>query len=91
VQYKDGTLYFKHKTAGYLVRGLQDGLEKPVMDETGLTNNYDFSVAWDAKITQSMQSGSWHLEGAQKVLNGWGLGLEPATETLDMVAVEKAR
>jgi uncharacterized protein (TIGR03435 family) len=50
VQYKDGRLYFKHKTAGYLVYGLQDGLGEPVMDETGLTNSYDFSVAWDKKI-----------------------------------------
>jgi hypothetical protein len=38
-----------------------------------------------------MQGGTWHLEGVQKVLQGWGLGLEPATETLDMVVVEKAR
>jgi uncharacterized protein (TIGR03435 family) len=91
VQYKDGILYFKHKTPGYLVRGLEDGLVKPVIDETGLTNGYDFSVAWNAETTQSLQTGSWHLEGVQKVLHGWGLNLEPATETMDMVVVEKAQ
>lgn len=91
VQYKDGRLYFKHKTPGYLVHGLQDGLGKPVFDETGLTNSYDFSVAWDAKTTKSMQAGTWHLEGVQKVLRDWGLELEPAPETLDMVVAQKAR
>jgi uncharacterized protein (TIGR03435 family) len=89
VQYKDGRLYFKHKTAGYLIRGLQDGLGQPVMDETGLTNSYDFSVAWNMKTTRAMQAGGWHLENVQKVLNGWGLGLEPATESLDMIVVQK--
>jgi uncharacterized protein (TIGR03435 family) len=91
VQYKDGILYFKHKSPGYLVRGLEDGLGKPVIDETGLTNSYDFSVPWNAKTTQAMQAGSWHLENVQKVLNGWGLDLEPATETMNMVVVEKAQ
>lgn len=91
VQYKDGRLYFKHKTARSLVRGLQDGLAKPVIDQTGLTNCYDFSLAWDMKITRSMQSGTWSLEGVQKALHGWGLGLEPSTETMDMLVVEKAR
>jgi uncharacterized protein (TIGR03435 family) len=91
MQYKDGTLYFKHKTPGSMVRGLEDGLGKPVLDETGLTNSYDFSVPWSAQTTQLMQTGSWHLENVQKVLHGWGLGLDSATESMDMLIVEEAQ
>lgn len=91
MEYKDGRLYFKHKPLSSLMNGLEEGLGKPVVDETDTTNCYDFSVAWNEKVTESMQSGSWHLERAQKVLNQWGLGLEPATEMMDVVVVEKAQ
>jgi uncharacterized protein (TIGR03435 family) len=91
VQFKDGKLFFTHKSADYILYGLQDGLAKPVIDETGLTNRYDFSLSWNRKTTQAMQDGTFSLEGVQKVLRGWGMELEPATQTMDMVIVEKTR
>jgi uncharacterized protein (TIGR03435 family) len=91
VQFKDGKLFFTHKTMDYILHGLQDGLARPVIDETGLTNSYNFSLAWNQKVMQAMQDGAFNLDRVQTVLHGWGLTLEPATQTMDMVIVEKAQ
>jgi uncharacterized protein (TIGR03435 family) len=63
------------------------GLNKPVIDQTGLTNYYDFSVVWNEAINKSMHKGTWHLDGARKALAGWGLGLEATNLPLDMYIV----
>lgn len=91
VQYKDGKLFFTHKSVDYILGGLQDGLARPVIDETGLTNSYDFTLPWNREATKAMQDGKFSFESVQKVLGGWGLTLEPATETMDMLIVEKTR
>jgi uncharacterized protein (TIGR03435 family) len=91
IQYKDGKLYFKHKTLGLLLAGLENGLNKPVLDETGLAGRYDFSLVWSQDIEQAMRRGAFDLEGVQKVLARVGLRLEPDTAVLDLVVVEKAR
>jgi uncharacterized protein (TIGR03435 family) len=91
IQYRDGKLYFKHKNLHLLLRGLEDGLAMPVLNETGLTNRYNFSIAWNETIQQHMQKGEFSMDGVTKVLKELGLRLEPDTETLDVVVVSKAR
>ena len=91
IEYRDGKLYFTHQPLSVVLKGLEDGLALPVMDQTGLTNCYDFSVAWNGKVTGAMRNGGFHLDGVQKVLNGWGLELKPDTARLELFAVKKAR
>jgi uncharacterized protein (TIGR03435 family) len=89
--YKDGKLYFKHQQLSVMLGGLSEGLKQPVLDQTGLTNCYDFSVVWNPAIQQKMQNGTFNADSVQKVLGGWGLRLEPDTAPVEMFVVEKAR
>ena len=87
LSYKDGRLYFKHQTISRIVDGLAQGLNKPVLDQTGLTNEYDFSVVWNRDVTKSMEKGEWTLAGTRKVLAGWGLALESSNVPMDRYIV----
>lgn len=89
IQYKDGKLYFRHKTLKLLMEGLQDGLARPVLDETGLTGRYNFSVAWSEAAQERMRGSEFDLDGVQKVLNSLGLELETATEPMNVFVVKK--
>lgn len=91
INYQDGKLNFSHQPLSLIVKGLENGLAMPVMDRTGLTNYYDFSVAWSEKTTQAMREGGFHLEGVQKCLAGWGLELTSDTARLEMFTVKKTR
>jgi uncharacterized protein (TIGR03435 family) len=90
INYKGGKLYFTHKAFDYIVDGLSQGLDTPILDQTGLTNYYDFSMVWNADIEKAMQHGSIDATKTSKVLAGWGLGLEPTNVTMDVYVVEKA-
>jgi uncharacterized protein (TIGR03435 family) len=60
------------------------------VDKTGLTNFYDFSLIWDTKTAQQIQSGTLDNETGKKILAEWGLGLEPDTASIEMLVVKKA-
>jgi uncharacterized protein (TIGR03435 family) len=87
---KNGRLYFTHMLLGVITDGLQQMLKTPVVDETGLTNFYDFSLVWDTKTQRMLQNGTMDNETGQKILAGWGLGLEPDTASIEMLVVKKA-
>jgi uncharacterized protein (TIGR03435 family) len=82
---KGGKLYLTHMPLSILPGGLERRLKTPVVDKTGLTNFYDFSIVWN----QQMQSGQWDQATAKKMLDGWGLGLEPDTAPIHMLVVKK--
>jgi uncharacterized protein (TIGR03435 family) len=91
IDYRDGKLYFTHQPVSLIVKGLEDGLTLPVLDQTGLTNNYDFSVTWREETTQAMRNGKFHLDGVRAVLQGWGLELTSEHASLEMFTVRKTR
>jgi uncharacterized protein (TIGR03435 family) len=86
---KERKLHFTHQPLRVVLDGLSQGLKQPVIDQTSLTNFYDFSTVWSPEIQQRMHSGAFDLEGVKKVLASWGLRLEPDTQLLDMFVVEK--
>jgi uncharacterized protein (TIGR03435 family) len=88
---KNGRLYFTHVTLAVVKENLEQILKTPVVDKTGLTNFYDFSLIWDAQTAKHIQSGTLDIETGKIILAEWGLGLEPDTETIDMLLVEKAK
>jgi uncharacterized protein (TIGR03435 family) len=90
INYKGGKLYFTHKPFDHIVDGLSQGLDEPILDQTGLTNYYDFSMAWNADIEKAMQHGSVDLAKTEKVIANWGLGLEATNVSMDVYVVEKA-
>ena len=91
INYRDGKLYFTHQPLSVVLKGLQEGLALPVVDRTGLTNNYDFSVTWNDKVTQAMRDGEFSMDGTQKALSVWGLELKTETERMEMFTVKKTR
>ena len=88
---KDGRLYFTHVPLAYVKENLEQIIKTPVVDKTGLMNFYDFSLIWDAQTAKQIQSGMLDIETAKKILAELGLELEPDTETIDMLVVEKAK
>lgn len=90
ISYNNGKLHFTHRQLGTIVKGLSQGLDKPILDQTGLTNYYDFSVVWNRGIDKRMQHGSFSMDGTKKVLAGWGLSLEPTNISMQVCVVDKA-
>jgi uncharacterized protein (TIGR03435 family) len=88
---KNGRLYFTHTKLSTVTGGLEGILKTPVVDKTGLTNFYNFSLVWDTKTALQIQSGMLDTETGQKILAEWGLGLEPDTATIEMLVVKKAK
>jgi uncharacterized protein (TIGR03435 family) len=86
---KNGRLYFTHTQLSAVTDGLEGILKMPVVDKTGLTNYYDFSLIWDAQTAQQIQSGTLDNETGRKILAEWGLGLEPDTASIEMLMVKK--
>lgn len=87
---RNGKLYFTHQHLTLVTDGLEQMLKTPVVDKTGLTNYYDFSLIWDAQTAKQIQSGTLDQATGQKILAEWGLGLEPDTASLEMLVVKKA-
>ena len=87
---KNGRLYFTHQRLTTITDALEGILKMPVVDKTGLTNFYDFSLVWDTKTAQQIQNGTLDNETGKKILAEWGLGLEPDTASIEMLVVKKA-
>lgn len=87
----DGKLYLKHQRLSVILNGLSQGLNRPVVDKTGLDKFYNFSVPWNPEVQKRMQGGGFSLDGVKKVLSGFGIALQPGTDSLEMYVVEKAR
>jgi uncharacterized protein (TIGR03435 family) len=83
---KDGKPYLIHQPLSAILDSLSQGLDKPFVDETGLTNCYDYSVTW-----KKMKDDAFTLATVKQVLGGWGLRLEPDTAVIDMFVAQKAR
>ena len=88
---KDGRLYFTHVPLAYVKENVEQIIKTPVVDKTGLMNFYDFSLIEDAPTAKQIQSGTLDIETAKKILAKLGLELEPDTETIDMLVVEKVK
>ena len=88
--YKNGRLYFTHQRLTVVTEGLEQMLKTPVVDKTGLTNFYDFSLVWDGQMQRRIQSGTLDSDTGGKILAEWGLGLEPDTASIEMLVVKKA-
>ena len=82
---KKGRMYLTHMKLQDLTGGLEYVLKTPVVDETGLSNYYDFSLAW----TPHVSSGNLTREDIDKIIGEWGLKLESDTESMEMLVLKK--
>lgn len=88
---RNGRLYFTHQRLSTITGGLEQAVTMPVVDKTGLTNFYDFSLVWDKQTQQGIQNGTLDAETGGKILAEWGLALEPDTASMEMLVVKKEK
>jgi uncharacterized protein (TIGR03435 family) len=69
-----------------LAQGLEYAVSKPVLDETGLTNNFSYDVKWDQNDSHPNSAGM-----IMAVKEQLGLDLVPAKRSLEMVVLQKAQ
>lgn len=82
-----GQMQAINQSISSLAEGLENNLKSPVLDETGLTNHYDFELKW-------AEESAGHPKPeviAQSVREQLGLQLTAARRPVDVVVVEKAK
>jgi uncharacterized protein (TIGR03435 family) len=78
---------YRNQTLSSLAWFIESRFGKPVLDKTGLTNNFDIDLKWDEKVWQHPK-----LENIKKaLLNQLGLELVPSREPVEMLVVEKVK
>ena len=80
---------FTHLRVQQVTQGLEDAIRTPVVDRTGLTNFYDFSIAWNADIEHRLEDSSTATDAIKAILNAWGLTLVPDTAQVEMLVVQR--
>ena len=88
---KNGRLYFTHMRLNVVTDGMERMFKTPMVDNTGLTNFYDFSLVWDPQTQRQISSGTLDPETGKEILDEWGLGLGPSTASIEMLVVKKAQ
>jgi uncharacterized protein (TIGR03435 family) len=81
VTHQDGAFLFSNEPVSELARYLTGGLNRLVIDQTGLTNRYDYSVPWPER--------DGHLDQDALDLRSLGLELIPGKVPAEMLVVEK--
>ena len=87
--YKHGQYYLTHFQLKDLLRDFEDTLKTPVVDETGLTNYYDFALPWNTELIKQLNNGTTARPALNNILAALGLGFEPDTASLEMLIVKK--
>src|SRR5262245_50070515 len=81
-----GSLNCVNQSINSLARSLEEMLNKPVLNETGLTNSYDFQLLWD----ETKSSGADPGELTRALHEQLGLSLAPAKRTVELLVVTVA-
>ncbi len=97
--YRDGDIQANNQTMEGLAKSLETDLGIPVINQTGLTNSYDFSLEWQNKTVKRNtygipldRAGNLNLDEIKQALTDQlGLELVPATMPIEMLVVEKAQ
>jgi uncharacterized protein (TIGR03435 family) len=79
----DGEFKVSNGFVLYCASFLEDALQTPVIDQTGLTKNYDFDLTWNNKTNREENL-------KQAVYDQLGLELVPGTAPIEYLMVEKA-
>jgi uncharacterized protein (TIGR03435 family) len=74
------------KPLSALAEELEIAIGKPVLDETGLANHYDFDIKWEQKDYSHP-----NLAGMTTAVKQFGLDLVPVKRSIEVVVVRKAR
>ena len=81
-----GSLNCVNQSMSSLAWGLEEILKKPVINETGLTNGYDFQLLWNEKDSEETDP----VELTRALHEQLGLELAPAVRAVDLLVVTVA-
>jgi uncharacterized protein (TIGR03435 family) len=72
------------------VQILTDNLDRPVIDETNLTGNYDFDLTYEGLSWSPEEAGSYRPFGAAIFgpIQKLGLKLEPQKSPVEMLVID---
>jgi uncharacterized protein (TIGR03435 family) len=85
-----GKLTAHGATMALFVQILTENLDRPVVDKTNLTGNYDFDMTYDGPSWAPEESGSWRPFGAAIFgpIQKLGLKLEPQKSPVEMLVID---
>jgi uncharacterized protein (TIGR03435 family) len=86
---KNGKLTLYHMQIKDVTHPFEQFLKTPVVDETGLTNYYDATLVWNSSMGPRLGNPSTARPLVDKILQGWGLALEPDTASIQVLVVKK--
>jgi uncharacterized protein (TIGR03435 family) len=89
VVFRNEKLQFTQMPLKVIVNIFGRFFEMPLVDQTGLTNFYDFSLNWNAKTEQRYEDGTMTPDELAPVIGPLGLKIEPDMASLDMLVVKK--
>jgi len=84
--YNVGKLYFRHASLRWIIRMAEYQFKQPVIDKTGLTGFYDFTVVSEGPGRRNPTD-----EAFENSLAEMGLALISDSETMQMMVVEETR
>jgi uncharacterized protein (TIGR03435 family) len=90
IRFNDMTLQFTHFPFGDFTSGFDRYLNLPLIDKTGLTSNYDFTIPYDTGTRQKLENAATARPAIEQIINHFGLALEPDTITKEMLVVHKS-
>ncbi len=83
----NGMISSVNSTMKDLAQQLEDHFKIPIVDQTGLTNHFDYEISWD-----DYQGGYPNLNGLKRALSEQlGLELVPTNMPIQMLVVEKVK
>jgi uncharacterized protein (TIGR03435 family) len=88
--FQNDKLQLTHFPIAVIPNGLGGAIDMPLVDKTGLTNFYNFTVAWDSVTQQHLGDKNAAREALNKIIEPLGLKLEPDTAPLEVLVVKKA-
>ena len=90
VQTQNASIETRFNTPVEMLRGeLENTFQLPIIDETGLTNRYDYSMIWPVQRTPDNEA---HRESVKQVLRDQlGLELVSSRKPIEMLVVEKVK
>lgn len=88
VTYRKGELHFTHLQINDLTDEFERVIDMPVVDETGLTNYYDFSMPWDRQTGERFMLEASSRGTIDKMLNNLGLTLQAANAPVKVLVVK---
>jgi bla regulator protein blaR1 len=83
---KGGELVGQGATVSYLVESLAIQLDRPLLDETGITGNYDFTLDWSPNPSAALQNVSLFAALEQQL----GLKIEEQESPVEMLVIDRA-